>query len=101
MPKAFSTPSLGDYMKMIKWLANFMIGAIILLVVLYFVISLCVAFFKLSGQVTDGQQMYFDFYTPTWATLLIFQAICVTILAIGFFLRHKLLGALSNPNNEQ
>ena len=77
-------------MKMAKWLANLMIGAIILLVTPYFVISLCVAFFKLTGWVTEGQPMYFDLKTPTWAGLLIFQAACVAILCVGFFLRRKL-----------
>lgn len=87
-------------MKVIKWLANFINSTIILVVTLYFVISLCVAVFKLSGQVTEGQRMYFDFYTPTWAGLLIFQAACMAIFAGGFFLRRKLRIALSNPNNE-
>ena len=77
-------------MKMAKWLANIMIGAIILLVTPYFVISLCVAFFKLTGWITEGQPMYFDLKTPTWAGLLIFQVACVAILGVGFFLRRKL-----------
>ena len=78
-------------MKLAKWLANFAISAIILFVGLYFVISLCVAFFKLSGQITEGQPMYFDLQTPTWGGgLLMFQAACVAIIALGFFLRRKL-----------
>jgi hypothetical protein len=79
-------------MKVAKWLANFTIGAIVLLVSLYFVVSLCVAFFKLSGRIIDGQRMYFDMYTPTWATLLAFQAACAAILWTGFYLRRKLQG---------
>lgn len=77
-------------MKLAKWLANFTISAVILFVGLYFVISLCVAFFKLSGQITEGQPMYFDLQTPTWAGLLMFQAGCVVIMGLGFFLRRKL-----------
>ena len=77
-------------MKLAKWLANFAINAVILFVGLYFVISLCVAFFKLSGQITEGQPMYFDLQTPTWGGLLMFQAACVAIIALGFFLRRKL-----------
>jgi uncharacterized membrane protein len=73
-----------------KWLANFTIGGIILLVSLYFVISLCVAFFKLTGQLIEGEPMYLDLQTPTWMDLLIFQAACVAILGVGFFLRRKL-----------
>lgn len=77
-------------MKLVKWLTNFAISAIILFVGLYFVISLCVAFFKLSGQITEGQPMYFDLQTPAWAGLLMFQAGCVAIMGLGFFLRRKL-----------
>lgn len=77
-------------MKLAKWLANFAISAVILFVGLYFVISLCVAFFKLSGQITEGQPMYFDLQTPTWGDLLMFQAACVAIITLGFFLRRKL-----------
>ena len=80
-------------MKAAKWLANFMIGAIAFVVGLPFVISLCVAFFKLTGQVTEGQRMYFDVYTPTWIGLLKFQVICVAILAVCFFLSSKLRGS--------
>lgn len=77
-------------MKLAKWLANFAISSVILFVGLYFVISLYVAFFKLSGQITEGQPMYFDLQTPTWAGLLMFQAGCVAIMGLGFFLRRKL-----------
>jgi hypothetical protein len=80
-------------MQMAKWLANVAIGFIILIATPYFVISLCVAFFKLSGQLAEGQRMYFDFYTPTWAGLLIFQAACVAIIGAGFFFRRKLKGS--------
>lgn len=79
-------------MRVAKWLANFAISAIILLVSLYFVISLCVAFFKLTGQITEGQEMFFDLQTPKWAGLLYFQAVCVLIIGLGFFLRRKLRG---------
>jgi hypothetical protein len=84
-------------MKVAKWMANFVISSIILFVSMYFVISLCVAFFKLTGQVTEGQQMYFDLQTPTWTGLLIFQAACVAIIGLGFFLRRKLHGGCEQP----
>ncbi len=77
-------------MKIAKWLANFVIGAVMLFVTPYFVISLCVAFFKLTGWVTEGQPMYFDLKTPTWTGLLIFQAACAAIMGVGFFLRRRL-----------
>lgn len=77
-------------MRVAKWLANFAISAIILLVSFYFVISLCVAFFKLTGQITEGQEMFFDLQTPMWTGLLYFQAVCVSIIGLGFFLRRKL-----------
>ncbi len=77
-------------MKVAKWLANLAVSAILLVVSLYFVISLCVAFFKLTGQIIEGQPMYFDLQTPTWAGLLLFQAACVAIIGLGFFFRRKL-----------
>lgn len=84
-------------MKAAKWLASFMIGAIILFVSLYFVISLCVTFFKLTGRIVENQPMFFDLQTPTWASLFIFQVACIAILAAGFFLRHRLRGCCEQP----
>jgi len=77
-------------MKMAKWLANIMICAIMLLVNVYFIISLCVTYFKLTGQLKEGQPMLFEFRTPMWTTLLEFQIVCVAILGGGFFLRRML-----------
>ena len=77
-------------LKVLNWLARFVIGVVVLIVTLYFVISLAVAYFKLTGRIVEGQRMYLDMYTPTWAGLLIFQAVCVVILAVGLFLRAKL-----------
>lgn len=77
-------------MALIKWFANFIIGAIVLFVGLYFVISLCVAFFKITGQVAEGQSMFFDMQTPTWAGLLAFQMVSLAILGLCFFIRGKL-----------
>ncbi len=79
-------------MRAAAWLANVLIGAVVLIACLYFVISLCVTFFKLTGQIVEGQPMYFDLRTPTWVGLLIFQSICVAILGVGFYLRSKLRG---------
>jgi len=79
-------------MKIARWIASFFIGAIVLVVSLYFVISLCVAFFKITGRIVEGQPMFFELRTPAWTGLLIFQAVCLAVLGICFFLRSKLRG---------
>lgn len=73
-------------MQLIRWLVNFIAGAIIAFVGLYFVISLAILFFKLSGQVSDGP-MFFDFKTPTYGGLLLFQGISIAIIAACFAVR--------------
>jgi hypothetical protein len=56
----------------------------------HLVVSLCVLYFKLTGRLTDGP-MFFDLETPTYGALLLFQSVCVAILAACFFTRAKLL----------
>lgn len=73
-----------------KWLAKLALGAVTVFVSLYFTISLCVAFFKISGRLVEGQPMYFDLQTPTWPELLMFQLACGAIMGIGLRLRRKL-----------
>ena len=77
-------------MKVAKWFADFAIGAILVVAGFYFVIALCLAFFKISGGLVEGQPMYFDLQTPTWPELIMFQLACGAILGIGFRLRRKL-----------
>lgn len=79
-------------MRFLIWLARFLIGVVVLMVTLYFVISLGVTYFKLTGRIVEGERMFYEMHTPTWAGLLIFQAICVAILTVAFFLRAKLSG---------
>jgi hypothetical protein len=76
--------------RLLTWLARFVIGTVVSIVTLYFVISLAVAYFKLTGRIVEGQRMYLDMYTPTWAGLLEFQAACVAILVVSLFLRSRL-----------
>lgn len=83
-------PSLA--IRVAKWLALFAIGTVVLVVGFYFVISLCIAWFKLSGSLVEGAPMFFDLHTPRWGPLLAAQAACVAILGTGLFLRRKLLG---------
>lgn len=80
-----------------KWLASFVIGAVILFVSFYFVISLCITYFKVTGRLVEGAPMYFDLRTPNWGPLLAAQALCVAILGVGFFLRSKLRGKHASP----
>lgn len=77
----------GKAMNGVCRFVRFVLGAIILFVSLYFVVSLCVAFFKLSGAITEGQPMYFELETPSWPELFMFQAACLAILSLAFFLR--------------
>jgi len=84
-------------LRIAKWLASFLIGAVILFVGFYFVISLCITYFKLTGGLIEGAPMYFDLRTPRWGPLLTAQALCVAILALGFFLRSKVRGKRASP----
>ncbi len=77
-------------MRVLIWFARFLIGVVVLIVTLYFVISLGVTYFKLTGQIVEGKRMFFEMYTPTWAGLLTFQAISIAILTVALFLRAKL-----------
>ena len=58
-------------MRVLIWFARFLIGVVVLIVTLYFVISLGVTYFKLTGRIVEGRRMFFEMHTPTWAGLLI------------------------------
>jgi len=73
-----------------KWLADKAVSLVIIIVTLYFVMSLGVTWFKLTGQIVEGERMYFDLMTPGWAGLITFQAICAALIAAGFYLRRLL-----------
>jgi len=77
-------------MKVAIWIANFTLGAVIVIVSCYFAASLTVAYLKLTGQAIEGERMFHDFRTPSWIGLLTFQAISIAIVCVGFFLRGKL-----------
>jgi hypothetical protein len=76
-------------MNALRWLANFLVGAFILVASLYLVISIGIAYYKLTGRITDGR-LYEDLRTPGWAGLVLFQAVCTAIIAAGFWLRRTL-----------
>jgi UDP-N-acetylmuramyl pentapeptide phosphotransferase/UDP-N-acetylglucosamine-1-phosphate transferase len=76
--------------KAARYLANLAIGAVLMVVGLCFVVSLCVLFFKLNGQLAEGEPMYMDLATPTWGGLLLFQAGCAVVLAACILLRRAL-----------
>ena len=77
-------------MKVVRYIASFLIAAVLLLVFLYFVISLCVSFFILTGRTVVGEPMLFDLHAPSLAKLLVFQLICLAVLSAGYFLHRKL-----------
>jgi hypothetical protein len=60
------------------------------LVLFYFVISVCVLLFKATGVLGEGP-MYFDFHTPSYGALILFQFACVVVLLGAAWLRNKLL----------
>jgi hypothetical protein len=78
-------------MRFLNWLARFVIGAVVLIVTLYFVFSVCVAYFKFTGRIVAGQRMLFDMHTPSWTGLLTFQAVCIAIVGVALFFRSRLL----------
>jgi hypothetical protein len=73
-------------MRLIRWLINFLAATIAAFVCPYFVISICIVFFKLTGLVSDGP-MYLDLQTPTYAGLFKFQAISMAIISACFAVR--------------
>lgn len=73
-------------MQLIRWLVNFVAGAIATVVSLYLVIAICILFFKLTGRLSDGP-MYFEMQTPSYAGLFLFQAICIAIISVCFAAR--------------
>jgi hypothetical protein len=73
-------------MRLIRWLINFLAGTIAAVISFYFVISICILFFKLTGLVSDGP-MYFDLQTPNYAGLFKFQAISMGIISACFAVR--------------
>jgi len=76
--------------KVIRWFINFSLAVIALITGLYFTISVAVLFFIVSGKLTVGQLMYIDLITPKISSLLVFQAICITIISTCFFIRAKI-----------
>jgi len=73
-------------MQLIRWLVNFLAATTVSLISFYFVISICILFFKLTGLVSDGP-MYFDLQTPSYAGLFKFQAISIGIISACFAVR--------------
>ena len=85
-------------MKALKWLANFLVSTFILIASFYLVISMGITYFKLTGRISDGR-MYMDLRTPDWLSLVVFQAICIVVIAVGFGLRRKLRPASKYADN--
>ena len=74
----------------IELFARFALTLLFALVLLYFVISVCIVFFKATGVLVDGP-MYFDFQTPSYVALFLFQLACVPVLLGTAWLRSKLI----------
>ena len=82
----------------IKLFARFALTLLFALVLLYFVISVCIVFLKATGVLVDGP-MYFDFQTPSYVALVLFQLACVPVLLGAAWLRSKLL--LRRPSGNE
>jgi len=66
-------------MRYVRAVINFLAATVIVFVTLYFVTSLCILVFKVTGLLVDGP-MYFEMRTPTYEALFIFQCICIAII---------------------
>ncbi len=77
-------------MELARQLASMAVNAVILMVTPWFVIALCVAWFKLSGRIVEGLPMFYEVKTPHWPGLLMFLAACAAILGLAFYLRSVL-----------
>jgi hypothetical protein len=77
-------------MRLIRWLVNFLAGTIVAVLSLYFVISIVVLIFRLTGRLSEGERMYLDARTPTYAGLLSFQAICFVVISACFAVRNTI-----------
>ena len=74
----------------IRLFARLALTLLFAIVLLYFVISVCIVLFKATGVLVDGP-MYFDFQTPSYVALFLFQLACVPVLLAAAWLRSKLL----------
>ena len=54
---------------------------------LYFVISVTVLILKITGRLKEGLPMYFDTTTPAYSELLLFQVASVAVLLACLYLR--------------
>ena len=75
--------------KIVRGLSMFLLGAMILPVTYIFAVSLCITYFKLTGQIVEGERIYFDLRAPSWRGLLGSQAVCAAILGLGILIRDK------------
>ena len=76
-------------MKAVRWIINFICATIIIFVGLYFVVSVAISFFVLSGQLTVSQPMYHEMVTPSLISLLFYQATSIAILTVCVLIRAK------------
>ena len=76
-------------MKIVRWIINSICATIIIFVGLYFVISVAISIFILSGKLTVGQPMYSEMVTPSLLSLFIYQATSTAILIVCVLIRAK------------
>jgi hypothetical protein len=76
-------------MRFLIWLAGLANGFVLLASGTYFVFWLCVAIFRLTGQLGDGP-MFHDLVMPSWPGLLLTLVISSAILGLCIHLRGKL-----------
>ena len=76
-------------MKAVRWIINFICATILIFVGLYFVVSVAISFFILSGQLTVDQPMYHEMVTPSLVSLFLFQATSIVIFIGCILIRAK------------
>lgn len=74
-------------MRLVRWVVNSLAAVVIAGVFLYFVISLCIVFFKATGLLTSGPMLFDDMDVPSYASLLLFQAVSLALMGTCLLVR--------------
>ena len=77
-------------MRVLLAIANFLIGAVMLVASMNLAFFLVIAYLKLTGGIVEGRPMYRELGTPLWGPVLAVLAGSVAIIGLGYFLQRKL-----------
>jgi len=76
-------------MKVIRWIINFVCGSVAAITFFYFITSLTITVFILTGMFTVGEPMFIDLNTPSLLGLLKFQILSAAIISLCILARAK------------